>query len=202
MRKKGILFVTFLLLISSTGCIDVYLIEDILNKIDPEDPPVVRWVDKLEVDGTFEITLENPNPEVDDFSRILGKFVTNISEGNLDNIQKILQEENIAFKKDVHDFYIEKDTDAIRLEIDADWRSLLAGDQGWGYFEITVRNEGKIIMQDSYPSTEPHFSDTIPLNPNSGNWTVEIGGTGGPDYLATFYGGRYNLTVKAHEPDI
>lgn len=200
MKKIGILIIPLLLVISSTGCIDVYLIKDVLNKIEGEEEIIYVWREKLNVEDNFEITLNGSTPTLQDMERIINKIYENVTKGNVNNFQKILQEENIVFKKDIYDFFVIKGTRTLTLEITATWEGWLVGTQGFGYFEITVRHEGKIVLEESYPSTEKEFTKTIPLSANPGNWSVEIGGTGGPGLLINAYKGQYELLVKAYEP--
>ena len=160
-----------------------------------------RWMTKLDA-STYFLMNKNNSPLIsqEDSERIFLKFKENITQGNIENIDKIVTEENIIFKINRYSFFLTNNTQAIRLEIDALWNGILLDEGGMGYFEITLRNEGKIVIQDSYPSTEAHFSDTIQYeNPNSRNWTIEIGGTGLQSKNNSLYNGEYKILVRAYE---
>lgn len=200
MKKECILLITLLLIVSSSGCIDVYLIQDVLNKMTGEDETTYIWAEKLKEEGFFEMNLNGTTLSPEDIIRIINKMYTNITNGTITNIQKIVQEENIVLKKDKYDFYVIRDTNTLLLEITVDWSGYIMGTLGGGRFEITLKHEEKIILQESYNLGEKHFTKTIPITPNPGNWTIEIGGTGGSMYLSTFYQGEYQLLVKAYEP--
>lgn len=203
MKKEGILFITLILVVSSTGCLDVILFQDVLNKIRGEDEIIYKWVILIDDEGKFVINMNggiptNPN---EDFVRIIEKLSTNISNGNIENIQKIAEEENIVFEKDIYEFEIIKDTKTLNLEIDAEWSGYFVGVQGFGYFRVAVKHEDDIVFQDSYLSSESEKKVTIPLTAYSGNWTVEVEGTGLPTPFDYGYHGSHDIKVVAFEPE-
>ena len=160
------------------------------------------WVAKLDESGKFEMYTNDTELSNEEWEKIITKFNQNITNRSLDNINKIIKEENISFNIEKYNFFIKNDTKTLNLEIDAEWSGYLVGVQGFGYFRVAVKHEGDIVFQDSYLSSTREKKVTIPLNTYSGNWTIEVSGTGLPTSFDYGYRGSYDIKVVAFEARI
>jgi len=205
-----VIFISIIFLTSFTGCIDVNLTKNLIERFQEEEK--IKRVDRVilsETNQEFRIEFQQGKvPTLEDLQRIATKFyenLTNPGPNTVDNLRAILREENISLKPLRYDFYIVPDTDRIYAAVSPVFDSIFSPQVG-GYFEISIFNStGKEVVHEEVVQTEnkkekPYtfFVPRTAITP--GKWSIELRGTGLQSPGSMFYSGKFDLRVHAHEP--
>ena len=210
LRAITLVFLAMVLLTGLSGCIDVNITRNIVEKI--QEGEEIRREDAIvlsEKDQEFEVEFQDGRiPSAEDLNTIGTKFFDNLSDPDqdtIDNLRTILHEENISLKTKVYKFDIVEGTDRLYVSVDPIFDSLISPQVG-GYFEIYIYNgTGDLVKHEEQVQTEnkkekPYnfFPPKTDISP--GDWRVEIRGTGLQSFGGLAYSGKFDIEVHAHQP--
>jgi hypothetical protein len=188
---------------SSAGCIDKGVAHSIVDVIDNDTGPGYVWEFILDVNGKFII--EPSSTTSVDPQQIGTKIIENISSldpaQTIENIRKIMNEENLTMKKYEHTFYVVEDTKTLNVELLGIFATS-GGDNApsAGLMEITIIDpEGRSERQQINQFQERQMY-TFAQTPTPGEWEIEMQGFGLRSPLDIFYSGEYELSVRAEMP--
>ncbi len=188
---------------SSAGCIDKGIVDSIVEKVEGDTGPDFVWEYLLQEEGNF--ILEPEDGTDPDFQQIASKVAGNITNPDptqtIDNMKKIMNEENLSMRKYIYKFPVFEGTRILNIELTGIFKiSGGSSEASAGYMELTIidpdgRSDREDITQFQERKVYTYAQDPIP-----GEWKLELQGFGLQSPFDNIYSGEYIISARAEMP--